>query len=67
MAGNDEDGGRSRRFGVEEQGSSGTSQVLSGRTIEKSGDDVCDPQHTRGGDKKSRFFGLASKLVVTVC
>jgi hypothetical protein len=28
---------------------------------------MCDPHHTRGGDKKHRFSGLASKPVVMVC
>jgi hypothetical protein len=28
---------------------------------------VCDPHHTRGGDEKHGFPGLASKLVATVC
>jgi hypothetical protein len=28
---------------------------------------VCDPHHTRGGDEKHGFSGLASKSVVTVC
>jgi hypothetical protein len=35
--------------------------------IERSGDAVCDLHHTRGGDEKRRFFGLASKSVVTLC
>jgi hypothetical protein len=35
--------------------------------IRRSGDAVCDPHRTRGGDKKREFSGLASKLVVTVC
>jgi hypothetical protein len=28
---------------------------------------VCDPHHTRGGDKKRGFPGLASKSVTTIC
>jgi hypothetical protein len=28
---------------------------------------VCNLHHTRGGDKKRRFSGLASKPVATVC
>jgi hypothetical protein len=28
---------------------------------------VCDPHRTRGGDKKRRFFGLASKPVAMAC
>jgi hypothetical protein len=66
MAGNDDDRGRSRRLGVEDRGWSSTSQVLSGRTIGRSGDAVCDPHCTRGGDEKHMFSGLASKPVVTV-
>jgi hypothetical protein len=41
MAGNDEHHGRSRRPGVEDQGSSSIGRVLSGQTIERSGDAVC--------------------------
>jgi hypothetical protein len=28
---------------------------------------MCDPHRTCGGDEKHGFFGLASKLVATVC
>jgi hypothetical protein len=35
--------------------------------IGRSGDTVCDPYHTRGGDEKHRFPGLALKLVAIVC
>jgi hypothetical protein len=35
--------------------------------IRRSSDAVCDPHRTHRGDKKDRFAGLASKLVVTVC
>jgi hypothetical protein len=41
MVGSDEDLGRSRRPGAEDQGWSTTGQVLSGRMIERSGDIVC--------------------------
>jgi hypothetical protein len=34
--------------------------------IRSSGDVMCDPHHTRGGDEKRGFFDLASKLLVTV-
>jgi hypothetical protein len=44
------DRGRSRRFGVEDRGYSGTSRVLGGQTIRRSGDVMCDPHRTRGGD-----------------
>jgi hypothetical protein len=66
MASDDEDRGRSWRLGAEDRGWSGTSRVLSGRTIRRSGDAVCDPHHTRGGDEKHGFPGLASKPVATV-
>jgi hypothetical protein len=35
--------------------------------IERLGDTVYAPHHTRGGDKKHGFSSLASKPVVTVC
>jgi hypothetical protein len=35
--------------------------------IGRSGDAVCNPHGTRGGDKKHGFPGLASKPVATVC
>jgi hypothetical protein len=35
--------------------------------IRRSGDAVCDPHRTRGGDEKCGFLGLASKLEVMVC
>jgi hypothetical protein len=35
--------------------------------IERLGDTVHDPHHTRGGDEKHAFFGLTSKPAVTVC
>jgi hypothetical protein len=41
--------------------------VLNGRTIRSSGDTICDSHHTRGGDEKHEFSGLASKLVAIVC
>jgi hypothetical protein len=42
-------------------------QVLGGRTIRRSGDVVCDPHHTCGGDEKHGFSGLVSKPVAMVC
>jgi hypothetical protein len=33
----------------------------------ESGDIVCDPHRTRGGDEERGFFGLASKLMATIC
>jgi hypothetical protein len=44
-----------------------TSWILDGRTIERSGEAVCDPHRTRGGDEKRGFLGLASKPVKMVC
>jgi hypothetical protein len=35
--------------------------------IGRSGDAVCDPHRTCGGDEKHRFPSLASKLVAMVC
>jgi hypothetical protein len=42
MAGSDEDHGRSRRSNAEDREWSSTGRVLDGRTIERSGDIVCD-------------------------
>jgi hypothetical protein len=42
MAGSDEDHGRSRRLGVEDQGWSSTGQVVGGWTIKVSGDAMRD-------------------------
>jgi hypothetical protein len=41
MTGSDEDRGRSRRLGAEDQRWSSTGRVLGGLMIEKSGDAVC--------------------------
>jgi hypothetical protein len=41
MADSDEDHGRSRRPGAVDRGWSDTGRVLGGRTIGRSGDDVC--------------------------
>jgi hypothetical protein len=65
MAGNNEDRGRSRRLGAEEQGWSSTGQVLGCRMIEKFGDDVCS-LHRAQGDEESGFPSLASKPVTMV-
>jgi hypothetical protein len=56
MTGSDEDRGRSRRPGVEDRGWSGTGQVLSGWTIERSDDAVCG-LHCARGDKERGFLG----------
>jgi hypothetical protein len=50
MAGSDEDHGRSRRPSVEDWGWPGTGWVLSGRTIERSGDVVCGLYRARGDE-----------------
>jgi hypothetical protein len=56
MADSDVDCGRSRRPGVEDRGWSSTGWILGGRTIERSGDAVCD-LHCAQGDKKRGFLG----------
>jgi hypothetical protein len=61
MMGNNEDLGRSRRPGAEDQRWSSIGQILGGRTIGRSGDAVCDLYHAQG-DEKHRVLGLASKL-----
>jgi hypothetical protein len=33
----------------------------------RSDDAMCSPYRTHGGDEKSGFSGIASKLVATVC
>jgi hypothetical protein len=56
MIGNDEDLGRSRRHGAEDQGWSNTGQVLSDRTIGRSDDALCD-LHCAYGDEECGFLG----------
>jgi hypothetical protein len=48
MAGSDENHGRSRRPGADNRGWSSTGRVLSGRTIERSGDTVCGLHRAQG-------------------
>jgi hypothetical protein len=55
MVGSDEDRGRSRRSGVEDQGWSDTYRVLDGRTIGRSGDTVCG-LHRAHRDEEHDFF-----------
>jgi hypothetical protein len=57
MAGSDEDRGKSRRLGAEDQGWSSIGRVLSGRPIERSGDAVCG-LHGAQGDEECGFLGL---------
>jgi hypothetical protein len=56
MAGNDEDCGRSRRPGAQDQGWLSTGRVLSGPVIGSSGDVMCGLHHARG-DEERGFFG----------
>jgi hypothetical protein len=60
MAGIDENHGRSRRLGTEDQGWSSIGWVLDGRLIDRSGDVVCS-LHRAQGDEEREFLGLASK------
>jgi hypothetical protein len=65
MAGSDEDRGRSRRLGAEDQGWSSTGRVLDGQTIERSNDVVCG-LYCAQGDEERMFLSLASKPRSTV-
>jgi hypothetical protein len=56
MTGNDEDRGRSRRPGAEDQRYSVTCRVLGGWTIRRSDDVVCNLHHARG-DEEHMFLG----------
>jgi hypothetical protein len=56
MVGSNEDRGRSRRPGAEDQGWSSTCRVLGGQTVERSGDAVCG-LHRAQGDEERMFFG----------
>jgi hypothetical protein len=64
MVGRNEDRGRSRRLGIEDQGGSSTGRVHSGQMIERSGDSMCG-LHRAQGDEECRFLGLASKSRLT--
>jgi hypothetical protein len=55
MAVSNEDHGRSRRPGAEDQDGR-TSRVLGSRMIERSGDTVCGMHHARGDDERG-FLG----------
>jgi hypothetical protein len=66
IVGSDEDRGRSRKPGAEDWGWSCTSQVLGGRTIERSDDAVCGLYRAQGDDERG-FPGLASNPRLTVC
>jgi hypothetical protein len=56
MAGSNRDHGKSRRLHAEDQGWSGTGQVLGGWTIERSGDDV-GSLHCAQGDEGHGLLG----------
>jgi hypothetical protein len=64
MVGIDENHGRSRRLGAEDQGWSSIGWVLGGRMIDRSGDVVCS-LHRAQGDEVREFLGLTSKLRAT--
>jgi hypothetical protein len=61
MADSDEDRGSYKKTSTENRGWSSTSRILSDRTIERLGNDVCG-LHRAQGDNEHEFFGLASKL-----
>jgi hypothetical protein len=56
MVCSDVDHGRSSRSSVEDQEGSSTDQVLGGRTIERSGDAMCDLQRAQEVEERG-FFG----------
>jgi hypothetical protein len=60
MVDSDEDRGRSRRLGAEDQRWSSTCRILGGLMTERSGDIVHDVHYAQG-DEERRFLGLASK------
>jgi hypothetical protein len=59
MASSDEDHGRSRRHGVEDQGWSSTGRVLGGQSTERLGDALCSLHHAHG-DGEHELLGLTS-------
>jgi hypothetical protein len=52
MVDSDEDHGRSRRPGAEDQGWSHIGQVLGGRAIKRSGDAMYDLHRARGDEER---------------
>jgi hypothetical protein len=66
MAGSDEDHGRSRRPGTEDQRWSSIGRIPSDRMIERSGDAVCGLCRARG-DEEYGFLGLALKARSMIC
>jgi hypothetical protein len=65
MVGSDENLGRTRRPGAEDQGWSSIDQILDGRTIGRSDDVVCGLYRAQG-DEEHVFLGLASKPRSTI-
>jgi hypothetical protein len=65
MADSDDDHGRSRRPGAEDQRWSSTGRVHGGRLIRRLGDDVCG-LYLAQGDKEREFFSLGTKPRSTV-
>jgi hypothetical protein len=65
MADSDEDRGMCKRLGAQDRRWSNTGRVLSGQTIERSGDDMCG-LHRAQGDNGRGFLSLASKSRSTV-
>jgi hypothetical protein len=65
MVGSNEDRGRSRRLGAEDQGWSSTGRVLGGQMIERLGDTVYGLRCAQG-DEDREFLDLASKPRSTV-
>jgi hypothetical protein len=61
MTGSDEDRGRSRSPGAEDQRWSSICRILGGRTIERSGDVVCGLHCAQGGEDGRFVSGLTSK------
>jgi hypothetical protein len=56
MTGSDENLGRSKRHGAEDQGWSSTGRVLGGQTIGRSGDAMCGLYRAHG-DEERGFLG----------
>jgi hypothetical protein len=56
MVGSDDDLGKSRRPGAEDQGWSSTGRVLGGQMIGRLGDAVCGLNHAQG-DEEHGFLG----------
>jgi hypothetical protein len=66
MTCSDEDHGRSRRADAEDRRWSSTCQIHGGRTVERSGDAVCDLHRAQENEERG-FLDLVSKLRATMC